>query len=415
MINKISNQVYRLLKTTQKYTGTDNIYLAKGGGWLTLGQIVSMAAAFLLAVAFANLLNPVTYGNYKYVLSLLGILGIFTLDGMNTAVNQAVARNMEGSFYTGFKTKLKWGVLGSLVAIGGAAYYWIKGNNVLPIPLLISAIFLPLMYASQIHSALLGGRKLFKVLVSYRITNQVISVGIMIAAVFFIKNLFWLIAIYFISHTSLNYFFYLLTKIKFQPNKKEDTQTISYAKHLSLMSVINYIATYLDKILLFTLVGSAQLAVYSFAVLIPEQIKTITENINTLALPKLAPKTREEIKANMMKKIWKLALLTGVIIVFYIVISPYIFRIFFPQYLNSIPYSQVFMFTIIALPTSLISTAFQAKMMKKELYMLRLVALTRIVLFAALIPFFGIWGVVMAKVGAEIVSLSLTSFLFRRF
>lgn len=414
-MDQIKNWFYQFLKRTQKYTGTDNVYLAKGGFWLTLGQVVSMAAAFLLAVAFANLLDPVTYGNYRYVLSLLGILGIFSLDGMGAAVNQAVARNLEGSFYTGFKTKLKWGILGSLIAISAAVYYWFRGNNILPIPLLISAFFLPLMYASQIYSALLGGRKLFNVLAHYRIINQVVSVGIMVAVLLLTKNLFWLIAVYFISHTSLNYLFYLLTKFKFQPNKKEDVKTLNYGKHLSLMSVVNYIATYLDKILLFTFVGPAQLAIYSFAVLIPEQIKTITQNVNTLALPKLAPKSREEIKANMMKKIWKLALLTGVIIVFYIVIAPYIFRIFFPQYLDSIPYSQVFMFTIIALPTSLISTVFQAKMMKKELYILRIIPLARMILLLIFVPFFGIWGVVMAKIGAEVVSLSFASFLFRKF
>jgi len=411
----IKSCFYQFLRKTQKYTGTDNVYLAKGGFWLTLGQAVSMAAAFLLAVAFANLLDPVTYGNYKYVLSLLGILGIFALTGMRTAVNQAVARGLEGSFYTGFKTKLKWGLLGSLVAIGAAAYYWIRGDNLLPIPLLISAVFLPLMYASQIYGAFLGGRKLFNVQASYGIINQIITVGIMVAVLFFTKNLFWLIAAYFVSHTFINYFLYLLTKIKFRPNKEEDAKTINYGKHISLMGVINYVAVYLDKILLFTLTGPSQLAVYSFAILVPEQINNALNKINTLAFPKLAPQSREKIKASIMKKFWKFALLTGVIILLYILVAPYLYKIFFSQYLDSIPYSQVFVLTLISLPASLLGTAFQAKMMKKQLYLLRTIALSRIVLFAILIPLYGIWGLIIAKIGAEAFSLFLTLFLFRKF
>ncbi len=125
----MKNWLYQFLKRSQKYTGTDNVYLAKGGFWLTLGQFFSLAAAFLSAIAFANLLDPTTYGNYRYVLSLLGILAIFSLDGVGDAVTQAVARGLEGSFYTGFKTKLKWGAIGSLIAIGAAIYYWIRGNN----------------------------------------------------------------------------------------------------------------------------------------------------------------------------------------------------------------------------------------------------------------------------------------------
>lgn len=410
----MSNWFYQFLRRGQKYTGTDNVYLAKGGFWLTSGQFFSLAVAFLSAIAFANLLDPATYGNYRYVLSLLGTLAIFSLDGMGDAVTQATARGLEGSFYTGFKTKLKWGMIGSLIAIGAAIYYWTRGNNLLPIPLLISAVFLPLMYASQIYGFFLTGRKLFGVQTNYGIIKQVVAAVVIIIALLFTKNIFWLIACYFVSNTFLNYFFYFLTKIKFRPNKEEDPKTINYAKHLSLMSVVNYIATYLDKILLFNLAGPAQLATYSFAVLFPEQIRNMVENISTLAYPKLAQRSHEEIKVNMMKRFWKLALLAVIIVAFYTIVAPHLFKIFFPKYLDAIPYSVIYMLTFISLPVSLMGTAFQAKMMKKELYILRCVAFSRIVLYIALIPFYGIWGVVMARIGAEIVSLVSISLLFRK-
>ena len=255
LFSKLKIKIHHLLIWSQKYTKTDNIYLAKGGFWLTLGQIISSAAAFLLAIAFANLLDPTTYGNYKYILSLMGLLGIFALTGVGTAVTQAAARGLEGSFYTGFKTKLKWGILGSLVAIGGAIYYWLRGNELLPIPLLISAVFLPLMLASGIYVSLLTGRKLFNIQVKYSALSQVISAGALIAALFLTKNLFWLIAVYFVSHTFSNYFFYVLTKFRFKPNKKEDPKTLSYGKHLSIMGVVAKFAGQLDKILLFHFLG----------------------------------------------------------------------------------------------------------------------------------------------------------------
>ncbi|MBI2627398.1 oligosaccharide flippase family protein [Candidatus Nomurabacteria bacterium] len=125
----LKNGIYGLLRLTQKYTGTDNVYLARGGFWLGSGQMFSMAVAFLSAVAFANLLNPEIYGKYKYILSLAELLEISALVGMGAAVTQAVARNIEGSFYTAFKTKLKWALLGSLGALAGAIYYWMKGNQ----------------------------------------------------------------------------------------------------------------------------------------------------------------------------------------------------------------------------------------------------------------------------------------------
>jgi len=415
MKNKISNWLYRLLRESQKYTGTDNVYLAKGGFWLILGQGISLGASFLLTLAFANLLSPTAYGNYKYALALFGMLEIFSLVGMKTAVSQAVARGLEGSFYTGFKTQLKFGSLGSLAAIGAATYYWMRGNEVLPIPLLIAAVFLPLMNASRIYLSFLEGKKLFRIQTIYSTLNQIILVAIIIGALFFTENPFWLIAVYLVSHTVLGYTLYFITKLKFKPNKNEDPKTISYGINLSVMGVISQIATYLDKILIFTFIGSGELAIYSFATVFPEQIQNILGKISTLAMPKLAPKSREEIRMGIMKKFWKLALLVGIIIVSYIVIAPYFYRIFFPRYLASTFYSQILMFSAVSVPAGFLGTVFQAKMMKKELYLIKIAPLINIALLPILVPLYGIWGAIMAFLGTQVFKAGLVLFLFRKF
>lgn len=414
MIKKLKQKIKDFLIWSQKYTETDMVYLARGGFWLTLGQVVSTSASFLLAIAFANLLDPITYGNYKYILSLAGILTIFSLPGIGTAIIQAVARGFEGSFYSGFKTKLKWSLLGSLAAIGLAGYYFFRGNYTLPIPLFISAIFLPLWEASTIYGSFLRGKKLFNFQVQYGTLSQIISTTTLITTLFLTKNLFWLIAVYFVSNTFLNYFLYLFTQKKFQPNKKEDPQTLSYGKHLSLMDLISAIAGQIDKVLLFTLIGSTQLAIYSFAIIIPDQIRSILEKVDILAFPKLAIKSREEIRVNMMQKFWKLFLLTVITIALYIVIAPYLYKIFFPQYLASLPYSQFFIFSLISFPATLMGVSLKAKMMRKELYLFQFLPAIRLILLVFLIPFYGIWGAIIALVGMKVFNLFFTLFLFRR-
>ena len=414
MTDRFKNRVYTFLRRSQKYTGTDNIYLAKGGFWLILGQMVSMVIAFFSAVAFANLLSPSIYGSYKYILSLAELLEITTLIGVSTAINQAVARNMEGSFYTGFKTKLKWGLIGSLAAIAAAIYYWLKGDEALSLPLIIAAVFLPILSASHIYTAFLGGRKLFNSQVKYTIVSQIISVGAIIAALFLTKNLLWLIIVYFASNAFANFFFYLLTKFKFRPNKKEDPQTISYGKHLSLMGVVSGIASRLDKLLLFNSIGAAPLAIYSFATIIPEQIERVLGNVESLAFPKLASKSEEDIGKNLMRKFWKLSILTGIVMVISIAVIPFFYKIFFPRYLDSIIYSQAFVLTFVSIPISLLGTTFKAKMMKKELYLIKAGSFIKICLVAILIPIYGIWGAIAAAIGAEIFKSGLILFLFFR-
>jgi O-antigen/teichoic acid export membrane protein len=413
MMEKLKDKTYLFLRNAQKYTGTDNIYLAKGGTWLFFGEAITIGVSIVSGLAFANLLDPAVYGKYRYILSLAGWLSVLSLPGIESAVNQAAAKGLEGSFYTGFKTKLKWGVLGSLGALGFAAYYWIRGNHEIAIPLLIAAAFLPLMQASQVYGSFLTGKKLFNAEVKYTTLAQIISTAASILILFTVKNVFWLIASYFISRTLLNYFFYLLTRFRFNPNKKEDRQTISFGKHLSIMKTLSIGAGYLTEMLLFNLAGAQQLAIYYFAANIPGMLKTFMEKVNILALPKFSTRTRQEIKKGMISKLKKLYLLIGATIVCYVLSAPYVFKIFFPQYLNSVPYSQAYIFSLLSLPANLIITAFTAHMMKKELYLQQtILPISGIILLVALIPPFGVWGVIGATLISSAVNLTLVLFLF---
>ena len=116
-----------------------------------------------------------------------------------------------------------------------------------------------------------------------------------------------------------------------------------------------------------------------------------------------------------MKKAWKLAFLTGAVVILYIIIAPYFYKIFFPQYIASVPYSQMFILSFISLPAAFLGTVFQAKMMKKQLYLIKIAPFVKIVFLAILIPFYGIWGAIAAIIGAQIFKLGLILFLFRKF
>ncbi len=407
-------KLYKLLRKSEKYTKTDMVYLAKGGFWLSLGQFVSTAAAFLLAVAFANLLPKETYGTYKYILSLMGILSIFSLPGVNTAITQAIARGYEGSFYQAFKVKLKWGALGSAAALIMAIYYWLRANSDLSIPLFLTAIFMPLMQASQIYPSLLIGRKLFNWQTKFSIIARLSSLGIMILALFLTDNLIWVIAAYLLSNTLINTGLYILTKIKFKPNKNVDPQIISYGKHLSVINIIGVVASYLDKLLVFHYLGPVELAIYSFAASPINQIKSAFKNIPTLVMPKLAQRSFKEIDAVLFRRLLKLFLLGGFITLFYILIAPYFYKIFFPKYLDSVLFSQLLAITIaLRLPISFLGAAGQSKLNlvpKSWLYWSAVPQIILIVSLLLLVQTYGIIGVIISKIIflIAILAISLT-------
>jgi O-antigen/teichoic acid export membrane protein len=421
MISKIKKKAKEILLWSQKYTKTDMIYLARGGFWLTLGQAISSLSSFLLAIAFANLLPKETYGTYKYILSIASILAIPTLSGIGTAVTQAVARGYEGSLIPALKTKIRWGILGGLASLILAGYYFYQGNTTLTISFLISAVFLPFMDSFGIYDSLLQGRKLFDISTKYFIISQIIAIASLIAVLFFTKNLFLILFAYFASWTLLRFIFLKITLKKFSINHNQDPKTISYGKHLSLIGIIGTIASYLDRILIFHYLGAVEVAVYSFAIAPPNQIKGLFKNLPALALPKLSQRSFKEIDSVLYKRLLKLFIMGGIIAGIYILAAPYIFKIFFPKYLDSIFFSQLFAITIVlTTPISILSAVGQSKLTltpKSFLYPGSIIPQIILIGSLFLLIKFGIIGVILSRIifliSAIVVSLIYWKRLFK--
>lgn len=417
-MEKIKNQIYLLLRKSEKFAKTDMVYLAKGSFWLTIGQGVSSLSSFLLAIAFANLLSKETYGNYKYILSIFGILSIFTLPGMGTAVVQSVARNYEGIVYLALKEKIKWGAIGGLLSLMLGIYYCFSNNFNLSISFTISSIFLPLMDTFSIYDAVLNGKKLFKKSTTYYIISQIFSTLLLVFSLFFVKNIYFILLIYFLSWTICRYIFYKVTINVIKLNNNIDLDTLSYGKQLSLMGVIGAIANYLDRLLLFHYLGAAEVAIYSIAIAPPEQIKSLLKNISVLALPKFSTKERDEvkkIKKIIYDKIIKVAVIIILITIIYLLLAPFFFGILFPKYHDSIQYSQLFSLSLISVALFIPLTMMQAQKMSKELYQFNLYTSSiQIILLIFLIPNFGLPGAIMARVISRFFNLTASIILMNK-
>ncbi|MEK7072607.1 MAG: oligosaccharide flippase family protein, partial [Patescibacteria group bacterium] len=350
------------------------------------------------------------YGIYKYVLSMASILSIPTLSGMTTALAQSVARGYDGSFMIATKARIKWGLIGALASLILASYYFYNDNITLTFSFLISAVFLPFMDSLNSYEAVLVGKKMFKDNTKYNIIIKIIATIITISALYLTNNLFILIFCYFITYTVLRFIFLLVAKKQTKLNNQIDPQTVSYGKHLSLMTVIEIIASQLDKILVFNRLGAIELGIYSFAIAMPEQIKGLLKNIQSLALPKFAQSQYIENRKTMVIKMFKLSLLVLPIIIIYIIIAPYIFKIFFPQYLDAVLYSQIFSISLITISASLPVTFLQSQSDTKKLWQINLLSpIIQIVILVLAIYFYGLIGMVSARIINRFLNLFIVT------
>lgn len=338
----LKNKIYNLLVWSQKYTKTDMVYIAKGGFWLTLKQIIVAISLFLLAIIFANFLPKETFGTYKYILSASEILIIFSLNGIYTAIIQSTARGYEGSFIENLKIRIKWGLLGTIISLIIALYYFTSGNTTLSIGFLIISLFIPFFESFQNYDALLIGRKNFRDSSLLFMILQIIVIGLMIGALFLTKNLFIILLVHFLSFSFIGGLFFILIYKKHHPNKNTDPELIKYGKHLSLLNAFSLASNYIDKILVYNFLGPTELAIYIFAITPPNQIWAFLNNMQTLALPKYSEKDGNESRIGMSKKLIIFGAIIAAISIIYIFAAPPIYRLIFPQYSEAIGYTQLY-------------------------------------------------------------------------
>lgn len=413
---KIKEILDNLIKKLSKYLQADLTYLIKGGFLLSSAEVINLALGFLLSIAFANLLPKEIFGTYQYALSLASLLAIITLPNMNMAIIQAVARSYDGSIMPTIKLRLKWALLGSLICIIVAGYYFfLDGNSTLSVVYLIIAFFLPLINSLDIYNAYLKGKKLFKKLTKYTILKNLINFLILIPVLFLTDNIYIILIAFFGSTALLNIIFLKNTFKNNVLNTHNDPKTMSYGKHLNIMGVISVISLHIDKIIIWFFLGPIEVAIYTFSKSLPEKIILFFEPIGSLSMPKFSRQEDGVLKKYIPKKVFQSFIIFIPITVLYIILCPYFFRLVFPQYLDSIIYSQIYSLIILFQGSRLMISYLFSKIKQKEIYIINIAIPTlKIVLMLVFIPFYKIYGVMLALVIAEFFNFILLLIFTKR-
>jgi O-antigen/teichoic acid export membrane protein len=409
----VKNKIVRLLRWSEQYTKTDMLYLAKGGFWITLGRVLSAGSGFLLTLLLANTISKEALGNYKFIQSFAGIITAFSLTGMGTAIIQSVARGNDGVVREGFKTFLSWSVIMTIIAWGAAIYYFVQGNITLGWSLIVIGITIPFSQAGGFFSPFLIGKKEFKTETIFGVTCTIaplLATGI----VGLITDITPFLVVAFFGTSALTgMIFYRITLKRYNPSQETETKALIYGKHLSIMNILGSISLQLDRLLVFHYLGAAQMALYVVALAAPQQLRFGSKLLATMALPKFSGTDPTPIYKTLPRK--ALLVFCGAIIIAlaYIVVAPWFFTFFFPDYVEAIRYSQVFVLVILFFPAALFQQFLVGQVQQKWLYVLQtIVPITKIILLFILLPLYGIWGALISILGMETLRLITILIIF---
>lgn len=397
----MKNKVITLLKKSERYAKTDMVYLVGQSSWLLIGQGIVFISSFLLAWIFGNFVDPSDYGLYKFVLSIATLATITTLTGLSTALARAYAQGHDVSLIKLLKLRIYWGSIGTLILFIVAGYYLTKDNTLLASLFAITALWIPFYETLSDYQQLLQGKKDFRTQTIARTLQRIVLTLSVVCTIFLTKNIILITLVFFASSTLSQYLALRYTLNKY-PLKDDFAvpykSIINYGKRLSIQNIFFIGASQLDKILMFKFLGPTQLATYFFAVAIPQELSGLLANVNSVAFPKLVDKASPEFKKALLKKIALFNTILLVPIGLYIYIAPYLFAWFFPVYLDAVFISQLFVGTILFIPTSLIWHYFYATDNKPALWCGTFVGPSVLIIgILVFVPLFGLVGAVIAN------------------
>lgn len=410
----IKRRIYSLLRWSERYTKTDMVYLVSGGVWLSASQVLIAVVSLLSTVALGLYLPKDAYGNYRYVLSVFAILSAFTLTGLNTAIIQSVASKYDGALRQGFRLSLKWSLFASLGAITGASYYFFKGNTFLGSSLILIATAIPFFHSYGLFGSFLNGKKDFKRYSVFSFIDNITPLLAVIVAITLTNNVIAILITYFTSGVLIRILLYVWTLRVHTPQNTTDPHLQEYGVKLSALNIIGTIATHIDKILVFTSLGAVELAIYGFASAFPDRIRALLKNLNTLMVPKFTENTEKKLKVNIPQKTIRLGGILILITILYILLAPFLYSVFFPNYPESVFYSRILSLMILSSIAMIPLSLFIAQ--KREDFYAKVTIGSSIFQTLLLIPavyFWGLTGVVVSRVLGSYVT-TIISFYFLR-
>jgi O-antigen/teichoic acid export membrane protein len=418
MFTAAKQRLYGFLRWTEKYAKTDMVYLMSSNFWLVAPRFLILFIGMGLTVAFANLLPPSVYGTYKYVIAASAFVAAFSLNSMNQSVMRSVAQGNAGVVPGLIRTSMIWSLPASIVTLGLSAYYFSHSNTTLAFGFLFIAITNVLSNGYGLSKSMLIAIGDFKNNTFFGFPRAVLSILIVLATLVITRNVVWILFAYFATNTFMGWsqYRYTMKKLGARESKEGLKEAITFGKHMSVLGFFMLISGQIDQILLFHFTGAAELAVYALALAPVQEAQNLIANFSTIIFPKLARKTKEEVRTSLPLRLKQLSLLSLLGTAGYIICVPFLFKYLFPKYLASVLISQVMALTILFQGKGIIESLLIAHGEVKKRYTAILASQAiEFALFCTLIPLFGLWGAVWGTVLAEAGAATTMYMIYKTF
>ena len=380
----------------------DLSYYLKGGFMLLLPIMVEYGIGLVRSVLLARWAGRELYGQYGFLVSIVGITGLLSLPGIGSALIKSVAEGKSGALHTATLARLRWGIAAAGVTLLTAAYFlYVDNDRTIGLALVVAAFFLPLRSALHCLRSYYQGCKRFDRLgllnVALSLTNLLVFTLMLATGQPFVV---WIFAL---GLTEIVVFALFFRRAYAEIDLTQlDPEMVAPGRALTWAQLPAVISRYLDKIVLGMTTDFATVGIYTAATILPERFKSLIKLPAALFVPKIAEHADKRIYSPQTRRhLLRLFALNVVLVAVLVVLLPPLIRLLYgAAYAQSIGYAQLLMASMLfGWPGAFFRSALLARQRVQALARSSMVyGVLFIGLLIVLVPGYGVLGIVGSRI-----------------
>jgi len=385
--------------TNNSFLPSSYSLIAKNTGLLIALQLLQRLLGLATTYFVVRALGQDGFGNYQFVLSVVGVVAIFGMPGLNNAVMQSVARGFRGTYRASIRPAVLGALVGATVLAGITGWAFLTNPNG-PAAALFGALLL-FVFAHGLTQwkGLKSGTEDFAGVVKLSGSASIATSLLLIGSVVFLTDSYAaLVIVIFAVQGVLNLLATWMSLRSVRPDEPVEKGSIRYGVVTTGWMVFGCVAMYVDKLLIYTFMSPASLAIFVAAERVPGLTKEFIKNLGAALAPRFARHSHYTKRVDRAFQVFSVVAGFAIVAFAFTLLPWFIVLVFGEEYRESVPYAQALMCSIaIVNSVPLRSRWIRSRQDTASFRDVSIImALCRIVVSAALIPFFGLTGAVVS-------------------
>ena len=249
-----------------------------------------------LSVAFAHLSTKQIFGQYQFMLSVLAMLSVVSLPGLNIAALKLVAEGKSGAVSQTVRLSFLWGILAIPLLVGYGTYILLRGSMDSTIGwvfIFFGGLF-PFLNAPNTWYVHYEGRLVFLPVVIRTICASILMAVLLFLGLWNQWSLFSLISIWFFVSTLTGWFFYWEVRRKELRSRREvGILDVSYGIRVSFQKFSVGLTESIPVIAISFFLGFEAVANFQVASVFVGAVSGLLGALTAMALPVIFSNTDE--------------------------------------------------------------------------------------------------------------------------